>query len=576
MARLLLAAWLTLVLLSCVRERPSLAAGPGSFKVELTAIDPFTKTGACAEAPDTGTADCPRPFADTRTPTRMRLTVTALDKKAQPLTSYAGIAVLDVRPGQLAVEVAAGQWGVPPAGLTARFAAGVAEVDVAIMHAFGATRVWVEDCGTSAERGSFATGVSPELFFVGPRVDQVNYTTDNTTSPLIPRFTNVCAIAGDPRYGLGTNEDGATDFVGWSHGRAVNAPPPAMGNYLEMSGCSAAEHDASIASGGCERGPLVVTGIGNEGFFFTDVSPAAQARGFASMYVFNFNYPDNLEVGDVLLWVRGTPVEFTGSTQVGNPTWRRDPGGKRLDLVPKPVKISPTLYRDSLRTYGRNRPEALELEKLESAVVCMDNLAPARELRDCDSNASASIERQGCLVDAAAPLPPRCETGVFAAVPQPPACDAASARSFCMPLSEADLTACGLTGFIPENPAEYCCERLCYDDLACSEASSFVSYGQWSADVFGRYVPDDSPSVKISLITRDAGPDFYPELTAKDAAEQGIDESSPFQFAAAQAASGTPKRVRVIGNLRQVLAARPVWVIIARGPSDIAVDKTCP
>lgn len=540
---------------ACVTKKIEAPSSVVSFDVQLVSIDPFTKAAGCEAAPDAGTTACPRPFAEEAAPVAARFSVEARDVHGRHVSSYNGVALVDVRPGRLA--------GVGPAGLTVRFTEGRAQVDLSLVNAFGPTRLWVEDCGSGSEAGTFATGVSAdEIVFDRPRIDQVNGTLDNTTSPLIPRFTNVCAIAADPRFGLGKDENDELTYVGYSHGRTVNAPPPAMGNYLEIVGCGIEELIERRAAGeSCDRGPLVITGVGNEGFYVTDANPASVARGFNHLYVFNFNYPGNLEVGDVITSLRGSPVEFAGSTQFGNPAWKKDPRSGELTLLPRPVYLHPAVYASNLRTYGRNREEMLDLEKLEGAVVCMDNLAPAALLTTCDANESADIERQGCLVDTNAPPPPPCDSGTKTLAPTPPGCDAASMTPQCMPLTADEVTACGLKGYLPENPAEYCCERICYNDVDCSEESSFVGFGQWVAEVNGAYENGETPPVKIALITREANPDFNP-------------------FAEGQKQRALPaaerKGYRVIGNLRQVLAARPVWVIIARAPSDIAEGELCP
>ncbi|SVD93454.1 uncharacterized protein METZ01_LOCUS446308, partial [marine metagenome] len=249
--------------------------------------------------------------------------------------------------------------------------------------------------------------------------------------------SNACVITGDPRYGIGTDRDGVTGFVGYSHGNAVNAPPPAVGNFVELVGCTRQEHDAAVAEGSsCYRGPLVVTGIGNEGFYLSDVNANAMATGFNHLYVFNFNYPDNLEVGDVVTKLRGSPVEFAGSTQIGNPVWDRDGVGLAKDLVPGAVTVSASIYSTSVRSYGRNESAALELEKLEGAVICMDNIAPASRLVQCDVNSSGRIERTGCLLGSMdAPLPPLCSSDSSGMAPAPPACDSRSERPFCLDMS---------------------------------------------------------------------------------------------------------------------------------------------
>ncbi|MBI5510052.1 MAG: hypothetical protein HY903_14945 [Deltaproteobacteria bacterium] len=590
-----LAVWFGLSLAACVTERFPVPPGPGSFRVELLSMDAFPRPAGCETAPTEGSKSCPRPFPELASPVKVHLRATVLDRgsdtqAASPITDWQGGAMVDVRPGRLA--------GVGPAGMVLNFVGGVAETDLLIVDAFGPTRVWIEDCGSSAAAGTFATGVSSEMFFDLPRVDQINNTTDNTTSPLTPHASNVCAISGDPRYGIGQDEDGVVGFVGYSHGKAVNAPPAAMGSFVEVLGCTRKEYDDHKDSGGCGRGPLVVTGLGNEGFFVTDLGaelrcgsrpqvdcrvdlgclwelpgpgPGGAGRcvgAFNHLYAFNFNYPEDLEVGDLVLSLRGSPVEFAGTTQFSNPVWRRDGVRRGMGLLPKAVRINAAAYQTALKTYGRNRAENLDLEAVEGGLVCFDNLAPASTLRLCDTNESGGIERQGCTTAFGATLPPICDAGE-AQAPARPLCDAAPLKPYCFPMSAEELTACALTGYVPENPIEYCCERTCYDDPTCSERGSYTIFGQWVADVFGNYerAAGGSAAVKIAVISRDADPDFDPLLYAKQQLAKPV---------------GERKHVRVIGNLRQVLAARPVWVVIPRTPADIfapkddEADQPCP
>jgi hypothetical protein len=537
---------------SCVVRQFVNPQSLGSFRVIINTIAPAIQAKAgCEGVVDIGTKSCTRTFPIVGQATTVNLSATALDQHGEPF-AWTGAAQVDVRPGQME--------NVGPAGLYLNFTAGQSEsVDVSLIHAHGEVRLWVEDCGTQIAPGTFATGVSPAIYFESPRIDQINESLDNTGNVLEPRADNVCAIGGDPRFGVEPDEDGVMQFVGYSHGRTINAPPPPIGVFVDVGGCNRDEYNAALAVGGqCARGPVVVTGIDNAGFYVVDLHPDAIAAGFNGMYAFNFNYPDNLEVGDIVTTLRGSPVEFAGSTQFRNPYWIRDGVKRGSDLIPMPTKLDTDIYRDSLKTFGRNRSEALELEKLEGSVVCVDQVAPASTLVNCDINRSTSIERRGCLVSGS--LPPRCDEFVGTA-PMPPACDSNSERPFCLPLSAEEIETCKLTSYVPANPLEYCCERICYEDLACSEESSYVSFGQWVGDVYGRYEPTDSSPVKLAFITRDANPDF-----------------DPIAFGLEQRSKSAEQRqhVMVVGNLRQVLAARPVWVVVARSPSDIVIGGSCP
>ncbi len=602
------------IMLSCVVEKFGVPPGVGSYSVEILSVEPVPPAvPGCEGVPSEGSAECPRPFPEEATPVTVRVRATALDHMANIMYGYTGAALVDVRPGRAR--------NIGPAGSLVEFTDGVGEVEMEIVHAFGETRVWIEDCGTNTALGSYSTGVSPVIWFDRPTVTQLNDTIDNSTSPLTPRPTNVCAISGDPRYGLGVNEVGEATYVGYSHGTNINAPPPAMGNFIEIVGCSRAECDAysgqescDLESIACDRGPLVVTAVGNEGFYLSDINPVGRARGFNHIYAFNFNYPKDLEVGDVVLSLRGSPVEFAGTTQIGSPVWVRDGVRRGRDLIPTPVHITADEYLASIKTFGRNDTKNVFLEKLEGALVCMNNIAPASTLTQCDVNQNGDMERNGCSMQSTeAPLPLRCEEGMDVA-PAYPACDEASVRQFCFPFTEEEMAACGLMGYIPDNPAEYCCERTCYDDPRCIEESSYLIFGQWVGDVYGRYERGDSPPVKIAFISRDAKPEFDPlafadwqrsqnsgvlacstdEDCPKDPQCPKLDPDDPkvcpdgkcracAKSMKCQTQSSMPhygycvrRTARAIGNLRQVLAARPVWVIIARTPSDIEIDGTCP
>lgn len=545
-----------LCVIPCCQETiaPRQPSGVDSFSIKLQTIADYPRAAGCEKAPVFGTAECPRPFAESGHADIVTFSVTAL-RDGAALDSFAGTAMVDVRPGYIQ--------NVDPAGVHLTFAAGVAQGSVNLAYAFGETRLWTEDCGSGQSPGTFATGVSEPLFYDLPELHQLNRTTDNTTSPMLPRPNNICAIGGDPRFGLGLNEDQKVELVGFSQGKAVNVPPPAMGTFVELRGCGAAEHRAAPNGGidGCRRGPLVVTAVGNDGFYVSDINKRARATGFNHSFAFTFNYPDDLEVGDILVKLSGSPIEFAGTTQLGNPTWIKDPGGPYPDLIPLPTRIDPVLYASALRTYGRNEATHLALEKFEGAFVCFDNLAPSTTLTVCDQNDNGRIERDGCLLpDFDTPLPRRCGPEEKSELPD---CANILSASYCLPLDDETVSLCGLRGYVPRNPAEYCCERICYNNFACSEESSYVGFGQWTADVTGNYDKVDTDPIKIAITSRDADPDF-----------------DPFEFGRTQKANpdrAARRTITVKGTLRQVLAARPVWLVVARHKDDI--DQTgapCP
>ena len=44
---------------------------------------------------------------------------------------------------------------------------------------------------------------------------------------------------------------------------------------------------------------------------------------FANIFVYNYNYPDGLEIGDRIASITGTIGEFVGDTQISFPGWTR-------------------------------------------------------------------------------------------------------------------------------------------------------------------------------------------------------------------------------------------------------------
>jgi hypothetical protein len=173
------------LLAACVTDVPA-KDGLGSFRVEILSVTdevPDPNPPTCLEDP-LGQADCRRKFSPLGSPVRVTLEVTALDRQGLLEPDFAGQALVDVRPGRVL--------DVGPTGLLATFVAGRATVELGLVQAFGPTRVWVEDCGSSGEPGSFATGVSSPIWFDNPRIAEINATDDNTLSAMMPRATNVC------------------------------------------------------------------------------------------------------------------------------------------------------------------------------------------------------------------------------------------------------------------------------------------------------------------------------------------------------------------------------------------------
>ncbi|MCC6806743.1 MAG: hypothetical protein IT381_04925 [Deltaproteobacteria bacterium] len=525
----------------CVHRHVQRKAGTQSFVVEV--IRP-TGDGVL------GTKEQPIPYATNAAPFRIDLRVTAIGWDGNPDPGFSGRLLIDARPG----VVFPNEFNVLD---------GVGTVSVQLSNSYGETHIWLEDCGTRRvpmkkdctleERqaylpeclqgfspGTLATGISPTIRFAQPSVTQVQVTSDNTTSPLISLQGDRCASLADPRYVDITNLTGQQLF---NVPRAQRMAP--VGNIINVS-----------------AGEMIITAIDNEGFYLSDISPEATNTGFNSIFVFNFNYPEGLEVGDRLKSIQGVPAEFSGSTQLTNPFWIRDPGGPYKSKLPKPFYISPALYNANMGKSGANINTQLDLERLEGGIVCMDGLhvpshsrVPYVPPRPCGPGGDK-----------------RCAAGEICVG----ATDTEEGECFRV---SCDLNKDGRIDRFGDTE-EKACETACYENPDCFEGSSYGNFQQWGAYITNittttKCGPMDPPCLagsicnpstlscdlvqKVALATANALPQFRPDRYVAD------------KLAAGEA----PQTLAVTGNLIQVLASRPVWLIQPRGPEDITFGGTC-
>jgi len=293
---------------------------------------------------------CGGGFGKTATGRRLVVTLTAGDRGApeQPLplsfskphlvtvriearraddtldTGFDGMVRLSAKPGSvLPVET--------PAGRTlrnARLVGGVADgVQVALVAAYGETRIWAEDegnvptdplrptppacsngvdddgdgdadfpldvgCASPVDDtevgGSFIGGVSEPLFFVRPRIADVR---------------------GDESRGAQT---------------------PFSAEQVDVdTGYRATTNQFAF--------DVVVTRIASDGFYATDLDPNDK-RPYRSVYAFTFNSPQRMRVCDRIKTLTGTATEFFGMTQLASPTFTVEfwNPNRRPCLVPEP------------------------------------------------------------------------------------------------------------------------------------------------------------------------------------------------------------------------------------------------
>ncbi|MDF1566341.1 MAG: hypothetical protein P1V51_25140 [Deltaproteobacteria bacterium] len=384
----------------CVEER-KLTETVSSFQVELDQVY--------------GTAEIPLAFPDAPMP--VQVTVTALSNTGGPFKGLDFPVTLYTAPGKAQTVD----------GLTlvqADLVDGKGQADLTLQAVYGRTHVCAKD-NLRGEDSTYAIGCTPTLYFDMPRIDQVQVTTDATTSPL-------------------------------------------LGGFIEV-----------------RSGDLIVTGILAEGFYVTDLEAPAPAGGlpgdFGSLFIYSFSFPEGVVIGDRLSSVIGTVQEFTGSTQLTFPSWTRKEvptdrcsvpwmAGTNTDCPTAPIPVVlddvicdagpapvPVPAGTNSTTYlCGHATDNILIESLEAAVVQAQNVVTPTNFVDCDYNLDGDVANfdASCGFDTDWVA---CEAAVKAGT------------------ATGQERAC----------CEIACKSACNLDMTCSEASSLTTYGQWSGAMNG-------------------------------------------------------------------------------------------
>ncbi|MFH1434217.1 MAG: hypothetical protein ABIJ56_00745 [Pseudomonadota bacterium] len=143
------------------------------------------------------------------------------------------------------------------------------------------------------EGGEYIVGVSPPLFFLNPRIENI---------------------------------------------QGYSSVSPLMGESVTIN-----------------RGTIVVTRISTEGFYVSDIDPLRPDLGFNHLYTYNYNTPWELRECDVLQYVSGIVTEFYGYTELSFPSWKViDPEG-RVEVpqsaddcpIPEPTLLDSDMLADN-------------------------------------------------------------------------------------------------------------------------------------------------------------------------------------------------------------------------------------
>jgi hypothetical protein len=461
----------------------------------------------------------------------------AFDQLGNPMPDFNGTVGAKVTPGDL----------VYPDTQVA-FQNGQAQGSVQVRKVFGRVALWLEDvhrepgdvarrkldppvaCVRSADcpeggvcedgacwheiqletkTGTWATGVSSPVYFDNPTLRRIQW------DPLVT----------------------ANDLSSLDH------------HFVEID-CRA-DHPAGPWEDG--HGQLVVTGVFNEGFFVTDL--ADEGQGYNHLYVYNYSYPEDTEVGYRLDRLAGTTQDFSGCTQISFPNWLRaedqnhDPQTFRvtdLDGMLPPALVTTSMCADGGGTNQHlcgHSKQNWQLEALESARVRLENLRTPDVFVNCDLNGDLEVvpdwEDAGhpeavCSVvcldhDGAQEFVVKEFVTTQSAYP-----DVVVQENVVCPW-EADIV-----GIQPN------CTRIRVPPgHLCSELSVMRQFGQWVVAL------DDGAGPLVNIMTRETLVEYDPTSEAYLGAHIDF----------------------LQGNLRQVRAARPRWmVLVGQLPGDVPDD----
>ncbi len=234
-----------------------------------------------------------------------------LDGQSEPF-AYNGWTELIVRPGRIesvtGATMVTDQWGEDRYYLEA--VDGYVSAEVAFASSFGDTRVWLSATGSpdgSGDGGTYATGVSDSIHIALPTIAE---TQDISELEMDDPFTS----------------------------------SPLFGEF------------ATIRT---DDRDVVVTAMTTKGFWASDLGDAP--GNYSGMFVYTFNKPDGVRVGDRLQLLGGGVQEYVGATQLSFPLYEPTPNET---LTPPDAAV---LNDDDLCADGR--PNNVGLEPYESSLV---------------------------------------------------------------------------------------------------------------------------------------------------------------------------------------------------------------
>lgn len=430
-------------------ERPQLAG----FQVKVMGV--FTSSGGTraalrvvtrCEAQYGGAANVPAEVKGTKAcryviplgEIEIDVEATAVDVGGQAIATFNGPVAFKVLPGDLSGGYS-GRWGLAELG--------VVKATVKSIHQYGEVRVWVEDAppkpiydggalvGTVQDLPpevprTYATGASAPIFFDDQTLQslQTPDTFDNRGSPFVGEFV---AVGKNPESGEVLLQTCADDPLRDQQPAlmVVTGLDPAGFFVTDISACRLVERAsdgagntvrtlelpepclATLEDGGTAPIETTDAGLGtcqiSRGACATRSACKPYLPGaFASMFVYNYNYPDGLNEGDLLFTLAGSIQEFTSTTQMVFPSWSiaesvrllpPEQWNKWLDFArPYPLGGRTCGWDDVAEPFltdqlcGHNRRN-MKMESLESGLVQLRNVRFPRVYENCDFNGDGTV-----------------------------------------------------------------------------------------------------------------------------------------------------------------------------------------
>lgn len=434
-------------LLGCPKLQESSVAALTSFKVEVTGVytragttrTPLAVVNRCA-VEHGGQALVPAALRGTkackliipRGEIELDVTAVALDATGQPNPTFDTSVSFRVVPGDLSGDVD-GRWATADAGLVS--------ATVQAVHQYGEVRVWVQDAPpqpifdggvaitgrppVEPARRTFAAGASRVLYFEEQTLQSLQMPDgmDNKSSPFVGDFV---AVGASPESGelLAQSCPDDPDRDGKPAMMVVTGLDPSGFFVTDLSACrwvdpTADSHQTPEPPERClvwgaDGGAFELepdAGVGTCEISKKACHAPTECRRYlpgtyASIFVYNYNYPDGLFQGDLLFTLSGSIQEFTSTTQMTFPAWSvaehvhtlpASQWAKWLSLVP--------LTRVTYRTCGMDdvaepyltdqlcghSKRNLKMESLESALVQIKNARLPTELANCDFNGDGTV-----------------------------------------------------------------------------------------------------------------------------------------------------------------------------------------